>query len=96
MATVRAINKIDTPIDRGFIIINLFIAREEIIKISVVVIYNYEDCTHSSSIKGLCALYTILYILVRLFISRYIGINKFILHLQNVNIMQLLRIRSGD
>lgn len=60
IATVRAINKIDTPIDRGFIIINMFIAREEIIKIRVVVIYNNEDCTHSSNIKGLCALYTIL------------------------------------
>ena len=60
IATVSAINKMVTPIDSGFIIINIFMAKEVIIIISVAVIYNNEDCTHSSNIKGLCALYTIL------------------------------------
>lgn len=53
-------NKIETPIDSGFIIINIFIARAEIIMMNMAVIYNNEACTHSSNIKGLCALYTIL------------------------------------
>jgi hypothetical protein len=61
IATVNAINRIDTPIDRGFIIINIFIEIDKIINIKVVVIYNNEGCTHSSNIKGLRALYTILY-----------------------------------
>lgn len=51
-------NKIVIPIDRGFIIIYIFKAKDEIIKIRAVVIYNYESCTHSINIKGLCALYT--------------------------------------
>lgn len=54
-------NKIEIPIDSGLIIINIFIASEDIIRIKIVVIYNHEDCTHSLNIKGLCALYTILY-----------------------------------
>lgn len=62
IATVNAINRIETPIESGFIIINIFIEIERIIKVSVAVIYNNEDCTHSSNIKGLCALYTILYL----------------------------------
>jgi hypothetical protein len=61
MATLSAINRIEIPIESGFIIINIFNAKEEIIKINVVVIYNYENCTHSINIKGLCALYTNLY-----------------------------------
>ena len=56
-------NRIDTPIESGFIIMNIFIEIDNIISINVAVIYNNEDCTHSSNIKGLCALYTILYIL---------------------------------
>jgi hypothetical protein len=61
MATDSAINKIEIPIDSGLIIKNVLIAKDEIIRINNVVIYNYEDCTHSLNIKGLCALYTILY-----------------------------------
>lgn len=62
MATESAIIKIEIPIDRGFIIINIFMDKEEIIRIKTVVIYNNEYCTHSLNIKGLCALYTILYL----------------------------------
>ena len=61
IATVKAIRRIEIPIDRGFIIINIFIANDEIIRIRRAVIYNYEGCTHSLNIKGLCALYTNLY-----------------------------------
>jgi len=61
MATVNAINKIVIPMDSGFNIMNIFIARDEIIRVKIVVIYNYEYCTHSLNIKSLCALYTILY-----------------------------------
>jgi hypothetical protein len=61
MATVRAINRIDIPIDSGLIIINIFIVMDVIIRMRAVVIYNNEGCTHSLNIKGLCALYTILY-----------------------------------
>jgi len=55
-------NRIDIPMDRGLIIINIFIVKDVIIKIRERVIYNNEGCTHSSNIKGLCALYTILYL----------------------------------
>jgi len=48
----------DTPIDNGLTIINMFIASDEIIKMKIMVIYNYEYCTHSLNIKSLCALYT--------------------------------------
>jgi len=58
IATDSAIIRIDTPIDSGLIIINIFIASDEIIKIKIMVIYNYEYCTHSLNIKSLCALYT--------------------------------------
>jgi len=95
MATVSAMNRMEIPIERGFIIINMFIAREEIIKISSVIIYNYEDCTHSLNIKGLCALYTNLY-KVTLFINKCIDISKFRLRLQSVSIMLLLRNQNDD
>ena len=36
------------------------------------------------------------YLLIRLFISRCIGIGRFIQRLRSVNIMLLLRIQSGD
>jgi hypothetical protein len=61
IATVNAISKIEIPIDRGLIIKNIFIANEAIIRIKIEVIYNYENCTHSLNIKGLCARYTNLY-----------------------------------
>lgn len=64
IATVRAINRIDTPIESGFIIMNIFIEIDRISNINEAVIYNNEDCTHSSNIKGLCALYTILYVIL--------------------------------
>jgi hypothetical protein len=54
--------RIEIPIDRGLSIINILSANEVVIKIMAVIIYNNEDCTHSSNIKGLCALYTILYL----------------------------------
>lgn len=94
MATISAINKIVIPIDRGLNIRHIFIARDRISNVIVRVIYKYEDCTHSANIKGLCALYTILYI--KHFISKCKGIGRFILRLQNVNIMQQLRIQNGD
>ena len=61
MAISKAINKIEIPIDRGFIIINIFMEIARIINVIVEIIYNYEGCTHSLNIKGLCALYTNLY-----------------------------------
>jgi hypothetical protein len=61
MATDRDIKRMEIPIDSGFIIINIFIARDEIIRIKIVVIYKYKYCTYSLNIKSLCALYTILY-----------------------------------
>lgn len=85
-------SKIDTPIDRGFIIKNMLIARDVIIKESIRVIYSYESGTHSSNLKCLRALYTNLY---KLFINKCISIGRFIQHLQNVSIRLLLRIRSG-
>lgn len=42
-----------------------------------------------------CVHYTLIYMVSMLFISRCIGIDKFILRLQNVNIMPRLQIRSG-
>ena len=64
MATERAINRIEIPIDRGFNIMNMFIAIDRIIRINIVVIYNYGSCTYSVNIKSLCALYTNLYVLI--------------------------------
>lgn len=94
MATINAVNKIVTPIDSGFSIRNILIVKDEIVKINIVVIYNNEDCTHSLNIKGLCALYTILY-MIMLFISRCIGISKFTLRQRSVSIMLLLQTQSG-
>jgi len=59
--TVSAISRIEIPIEKGFIIINILIANDDIVKMRIVIIYNYKCCTYSTNIKGLCALYTILY-----------------------------------
>jgi len=45
-ATIRAISKIDTPIERGLTIMNRFIAREVITRDKIKVIYKNESCTH--------------------------------------------------
>lgn len=66
--TNKAMNKMVTPIDSGFIIIIMFIESDEMRSNNVKVIYNYEYCTHSLNIKGLCALYTILYVWMYIYI----------------------------
>jgi len=45
-ATISAINRIDTPIDRGLTIKSRFKAKDVIIRDKIKVIYKYEACTH--------------------------------------------------
>jgi hypothetical protein len=58
VAIISAISRMDIPIDRGLIIKNMFSASDVIARINVVNIYIGGSCTHSTSTKGLCALYT--------------------------------------
>jgi hypothetical protein len=91
---MRAVNNTRRPIFRGLVAIGIENAVADIRMISIFnIIYNYKSRTYSLNFKGLCAPYTSLYML---FINRYIDIDKFILHLQNVSIRLLLQIRSDD
>jgi ABC-type enterochelin transport system permease subunit len=93
-AISNAINRILIPsiigVDAKYIDNDVvMVARINIVRI----IYSYESRTQSVGFKVLCAPYTKLY---RILISKYININRFILHLQNVSIMRQLQIRNGD
>jgi hypothetical protein len=63
IARRRDIVKIEIPIVSGFMAVNI----EKVVDVTKIVrivnsIYNYEGCTRSTVFKGLCALYTNLYL----------------------------------
>jgi|SRR5580692_3315042 len=93
-ASRRAIIRMRIPIVRGFMARNMEKAVIDVNIISRVrIIYNYEVCTHTLDFKGLCALYTNLYVMS--FISRYIDIGRFRLHLRSVSIRRRLQSQNG-
>jgi len=63
MARIRDIIKIIIPMDIGLRAKNMEKAIDDIVIMnSVKIIYNYKNCTCSVDFKGLCALYTNLYL----------------------------------
>jgi hypothetical protein len=63
MASRRDIARMEIPMVNGFIAINIEKVVEVTRRVKIVnSIYNYEGCTHSRVFKGLCALYTNLYL----------------------------------